>query len=216
MCLFVFNFPLEIFGSLGFVLCRGAGGDLPVATRPQGGAAADCPSLLSKLRLFRAGSRDRLSHRGRLGTCFPGLGRALQNLASRGRVRTLFLLSAEGQSGQPAYPPPVPLVPRLLPLSSVGPRQRGAGAAFPCPDSSAHALYPSLRRRRAPCARKPPQIRPREGPGAHSPSSGGAGGPWVPFWAACSALQGCGGTPPVRPRTPRCAPLPSPQLERRD
>lgn len=126
--MFVFNFPLEIFGSLGFVLCRGAGGDLPVATRPQGGAAADCPSLLSKLRLSPAGSRDRLGHRGHLGTCFPGLGRARQNLASRGRVRTLFLLSAEGQTGQPAYPPPVPLAPRLLPLCSVGPeaeRRRG-------------------------------------------------------------------------------------------
>lgn len=213
-------FPTEIFGSLGFVLCR---------ERRRSGLARSASarrrcryslslSWLSKHPPFRAGSRDRLWVGGRLGTCFPGLGRRARRspLVPRGKVSSLSI-SSPG-CGEPKAATTLP--PGRLPLSGVGTRVRPAPRLlFRIPISLQSALFPSLRRRRA-----------RPGPGPGSPFQLGPARVLAPIvglagatrWTP-TAVLGCELSSAKARRdspsgrgSPRGAPLPSPQLERQD
>lgn len=124
------KFPPEIFGSLGFVLCREQCRPR-LARRASAPRKCRCPlslPLLSKDPLSWVGSRHRLEGRRPLETCFPGLGRARRNSpVSRGKVSSLSFSSSCGgpevaASRPPPAPPPRPL--RLLPLSRVGTHRR--------------------------------------------------------------------------------------------
>lgn len=195
---------------VSFCAESGAGRDSTARPRPQGGAAARCPSLcFPSIPQSWAGSRDRLGDRGRLGTCLPGLGRARRHpLVSRGKMSSLSFSSSCGGpevgASRPFQRSPTPTPGSFLSLESAPEAGRRRGS-FSRPNFSAvSALSQSAPQESEPGhgTRKPLQIRPREGPCTFS---------W-PRWgdqvvAECgSGLQGLLSKGAVGPSVPELIP----------
>lgn len=169
------NSPLEIFGHLGFVLCRQRS-RLGLTSRAMTLRTCGHPlslSSLSKHPLPGASSPDRLGDRGALGEPVSWAWKERAEPCPSGvkRVHSAFILAAEGQPNTTTLSRcPPPRAPSRR--GSTGPRQAGAAAAFPCRHcSTAHTLSRSAPQESEPGqgTRKSLQIRPRQGLSASAP-----------------------------------------------
>lgn len=180
--------------------------------------------------LLRPGRRDRLRDGGRLGTCFPGPGRARRNpLLSQGKV-SLLSFSSDCQAPEVAAsrPPPAP----RFHSPSHSPSSGSCSSLESAPETS----------RRRGCFSASRFLRSRRAlyPSRCRSAARGGRGPGSPFkfdparvlagllrlagatrWAPSAVLGSELHSPkprwdPLCPRgSPPCAPLPSPQSERR-